>query len=301
MPRKRPDSDPLGILNNDDPAGSHTISVGTRSDAATNDGSGSDSNLGREPATGSHDNSGTDGGTADEDGIGDFDLPLGNDEFSPGRKRSSENASGDGAGRRRNRSHTKSDTGSTKTKETASSDIGAIPRQVPYNELGQKPLKGSAKNSALTLEFFAEGWGLLFHGASFFTRDSEWRIPQEDADELAARTQKWVQSLDVKRIASLEKKIAKWQPALSLGMALTAVIGPRIAHTRQVRRAVSSQTKTGSTATGAGSASTPATTIPVAEQATGARTNGNGSGPIELRGRPVRREDWQEVFGNDEL
>lgn len=296
MPRKSPNSG-----NSNDGSGNPGPGTGIDTSVGAVNDSSSDSDIDASTRT-EHGITGDDGGEIDTTGDGFFDLPLGVDESHPSRKRdSSGNGSGSGDGKRR-RSRARTDKGRAEAKETASSIPDVPPREVSYDKLGGSPSdKKSAKNQELTLKFFAETWGLVFHAAAVFTKDVEWKLPESDAEELAERTERWLGSLDAKRLAAARKKIAKIQPALSLGIALSAVIIPRVAHTRSLKRAVSPSPKqeqqngTGKSRTEA--TSTAANSNNVDEQ-TGKRPTENAVRSVEFLGRSIRREDGS-IFPED--
>lgn len=253
-------------------------------------------------------------GAADnDDGIESFDLDISDARDrranDPTRRRNASGSRARGRGRDSRRAGADQATGAA-AEDGTSPDSGAVPREVAYESLGKSKSKASAKDSALSLEFFAEGWALAFHAAGTAFRDSEtWKLPEDDANELAERTQAWLGSLDAKRFASVQKKIAKWQPALSLGMGLIAVIGPRIAETKRKKNAVVTPSRVAQSANGNGNgARAAATAAPVAPVATVARDmvaqspNGRTAdyGQAVAVERPFRREDWHELFGPDD-
>lgn len=247
-----------------------------------------------------HGLTGVDGGTIDETGDGSFDLPLGIDDHRPGGKSHRQQTGGDGSARKRRGSRARTDKGRAETQETTASIPDSPPREISYDKLGSSPSdKKSAKNQALTLKFFAETWGLVFTAAAVFTRDTEWKLEDDDAQELAERTESWLGSLDAKRLAAARKRIAKIQPALSLCMALGAITIPRISHTRSMKRAGNLQPKqngTNPSQTNGTRQAAPVTANPHSMAGeVGERPAANAGGPIEFRGRPIRREDWQDV------
>jgi hypothetical protein len=171
----------------------------------------------------------------------------------------------------------------------------------------------------------------LFQGIGYAVRDPEWNLEKDgDAAELGERTLAWFESIDKRKSAAWEKRIATWQPLLALLMALIAIVGPRILHTRGLR-AVNLQKKEGGNGNGnananangtggnpspspvqGGSGSVPGTATRGATDIAGIGrvvetkpTNGAGGmvgqrlpgGIIE---RPFRREDWGEQFGVDD-
>src|ERR1041384_1590852 len=237
-------------------------------------------------------------GTASGNGreIDGDSIPLGKPVSKRGRKRGSgavgsATGSGDGGGSGDTSSRRGNDTDSSsaRTGERTTAETGAgnasqgVPREVNFRSL--RSGKSTPADIALTAEFIAEGWGILFQGASLFTRDPEWKLEQDDAAELSARTVRLLKSLDQKSADKLEKKIAKYAPSLSLAMALVAVVGPRVAHTRQRRRdAFNIQAKGASRNGGSGDAAGPS--IPSADTAfRGASpvVNGEGNGNGERR------------------
>ena len=217
-----------------------------------------------------------------------------------------DDGSGDGRGR-----SSASDTGlpglgeSTETVERARSVDENVPREVGYGSLAS-PAKGT-KNSSLTKEFIAEGWKLVFDGCGFVLQDKEWTIDVDtDAAELADRTLNWLRGLDKNKTKNFERIAAKWQPFLMLVMALVAIVGPRIAHTRKVRQ----NARIGIQKTPGKDTGKPApiqTAAPVApgesiSAAISRSSNGRTSseaGPTNAGHRPFRADDFLEVFGPD--
>jgi hypothetical protein len=167
---------------------------------------------------------------------------------------------------------------------------------------------GSAKSSAadvlLTDKFVSEVWGILFQGASVVLKDPEWKIDEDDAGELSTRTIALLKTLDTKNAAKLEKKIAKYAPSLSLLMALTALVGPKIAHTRNLRRGNLPKETQATSGSGSNTAS-PASPNPSVgvkmDRPSANGSNGNNSGNAEFRTAPLRRNHWPEVFGRDDV
>ena len=134
-------------------------------------------------------------------------------------------------------------------------------------------------------------------------------MPVDDATELATRTHSWLRSLEPKKFAAVEKKLAKAQPLGSLVLGLAAVVGPRIAHTQQIRKQGKSlnvvrptpQQATAGTGTGAAARPSSGTGVGIGVDPTSrgsaadARTGHDAAGS-----RSVRREDWKDVFAPDD-
>lgn len=268
-------------------------------------------------------NDGSSSGDSDDSGIGPDGFPVadaGNDYPS---------GSGTGSRAKRNKSNARrdfgstADTGRTGTGNSSGSNSGpdsgsesaagtkagtsipneTAPRKVAYNALGNQPSKpASLKNQAVAIEFYKELWSLGFHGLSVFFRDHEWKLPDDDAEELAERTQRLMAAGGVKRLQAAEKIIAKYQPIISLLIAVFAIVIPRLAHTKELRRnAINSkkEEKAGTTGT--------ATATPASSGDNGIpRGTGTGPGPIDGNRRdnggyrPIRREDWGEIYPNDD-
>lgn len=190
------------------------------------------------------------------------------------------------------------------TKEGTAIPSEATPRKVAFNALGNQQQKpASLKNQAIAVEFYKEMWQLGFHGLSVFFRDHEWKLPDDDAEELAERTQRLMAAGGVKRLQSAEKMIAKYQPIISLLIAVFAIVIPRLAHTKEMRKnAVNLKTK--EAAAGASGAASPASvnrTDNNVPNGTGERSGTvDGAGHNNSPYRPIRREDWLEVYPNDD-
>ncbi len=284
--------------NDDDSPNATRVTIGSAaSGAGNNSDSSTDGTDGNNSARGT-------GGTIDDGSAG---TPHGSPDAA---RRNDPYRSRSGSGRnRRNRGGNSGDSGSANsgarksgaTEEGAGQTGDAIPREIAYDKLGKTGGgKSSAiKNAALSQEFLAEGWAILFDGLAVLFRDPEWKIEKdEDGAELAERTLNWARSLDGKRSKDLEKWLAKWQPFLMLLMALFAIVGPRFAHTRSKRRAFNLQAQRAS-GTGASETATPvAGSSNSAATATASEPADNrGTGPRYAHERPFRRQDFAEVFG----
>lgn len=263
-----------------------TNSGGTRSDASASGGSGTE-----------RDDTVSDGSRGDENStiVGPGGTAADTRRNDPYRARSGSGRSGRKRSDRGNsRASTATSGRASATESEAQPDSEAVPRHVEPKELGARI--GAAKAGALTQEFLAEGWVLAFDAVGFLMRDKEWHIDKDgDAAELAERTLNWVRSLDKKKSAELEKKIAKWQPMLSILMALIAIVGPRLAHTRSLRRAINLQKKGADTSATESASSAPVVNSDVLRQSSNGRPDGNGQPNASVR--PFRRADFGEIFG----
>jgi hypothetical protein len=275
-------------------------STAGKSAASTTGASGtgaSDSNASTDRTAGDDSTSGRSG----SDAVGTDELPVGTaaDDPRARRKRGRKPESGtdtSGDGRRRSNS-SGADSTDTAGKQATENETGTVretpPRVVDFDSLSGS-VKTTAKNTHLTKEFIAEGWGLLFAGCGIALRDKEtWSLDEDaEAKELADRTLDWFRSIDKKKSAVWEKRIAAWQPFLMLLFALVAVLTPRIAATRGKRR-VDISPKTAATSSGNPGPTAPTTgtnnTVPI-ESGTGQPSNGR----INFRERPFRNQDFQE-------
>lgn len=261
-------------------------------------------------------------GIAGESGAGSGALDLGSDLLPLGdggykkqrrkRKSNSGGSAGAGDGTLRiggrgssrgsgSRSETDSDSSSASarsgtTEEGSASSNSDLPREVALDSLG-KPKEKKEKfspNGSLTTEFIAEGFGIVFHTFAILFNDDEWKLPQEDANELADRLKRWAKQ-GSKSAAAFEKKLAKYEPMMMLVFGLFAVILPRIIHTRDKRRALSIQAKQAATATA--SANGAGTSAPV-QSSNGANAAGNAGRPQSTSESiiPFRRKDGAHIF-----
>lgn len=299
------------------------LSIG---EANNGNGGGVDSNSGPDSGPNSGDNSDTDTDTL---GIGQHsgidatssrrsdpqtELSVPGGSASAARAgdstRNGSNRSANRGGGNSNRSGRKAGADSSSSKETETPDSGSVPREISISELGAESKK--SKSVKLTNEFFAEGWGLLFILLAVVLKDNEWRLPDEDQSELGDRTFNWLNSLDSKKFASVTKVLGKWQPFASLLFALIAVVGVRVAHTRQKggNHVINPPAKP-PTGTGAGAATVarrsdqrtdfvqpPAQAV----SSSSARTASVTEAPIMVASgavieRPFRRDDFNELFG----
>lgn len=275
----------------------------TSASSGTVAGSGGNSSSG----TDGSDSTGGAGGSAID---GSIELPGGSAANArandPTRARRGSGASRARSGRGSNSSRSRqsaSDRGREETTQGPPLVDESAPREVALEKLGGSK-KNSAHSRAMAIEFLAEGWSLAFQGAGFLLRDKEWEVEKEtDATELAERTLNWISSLDKKKSAAWEKMVAKWQPFLSLIIAIVAIVGPRIAHTRAMRRAVNLQAQNGNgngagTAANGNASSQSIRTGPAAEVQP-ERVNTSGNGHANPNGRSFRREDFNQFFGPD--
>jgi hypothetical protein len=251
---------------------------------------------------------------ADEGGIDD--LPLGDGGYKKLRRKRKNSSSGSaGAGddtlrigerRGRSRGGGSSRTGNDSDSRSASARSGTIeeisspsdgdfPREIAIDSLGKPKDKKEkfAPNNSLTTEFIAEGFGIVFHTFAILLNDDEWKLPQEDANELADRAKRWAKQ-GSKSAAAFEKKLAKYEPMMMLIFGLFAVILPRLIHTRDKRRALSIQAKAAAQSTTNGAR----TTAPV-QSDNGANAAGNAARPQGSSESiiPFRRKDGHELFG----
>lgn len=278
---------------------------------------GDGGNAGTGSATGSTDNgsrSYSDIGSANGDGTAAIGASGKDDEYGDSnfvapsersgtkrarRSRGPRHRSGTGsAGAGGSDSGTNSRTEKSGTaEEGAPSDSSASPREVAYQSLGRNsgPTK---KESAITLQFVKEGWSIAFSALASALKDPEWNLPDDDASELAERTRAWVSTLDAKRYATLEKRLAKWAPLLSLLMAIVAIVGPRIHHTRTLRRAINLPKKGNATETA--TVAEPSAARPVV-QPNGPVAGNGGAGQYRPNNAKPReasftRAGFQELF-----
>lgn len=258
------------------------------------------------------------------DESGDDELPIGDGGYKKSRGKRKVNRNGgagviDGALRigerndrsRRSRTNANSDNASAtaRTEEDASSGARSIPREVALDSLGKSKEKKEkyTPNANLSTEFIAEGFGIVFQACAILFQDDEWKLPEEDANELAERTKKWARQ-GSKNIAAFEKKLAKWEPMMMLIFGLFAVILPRIIHTRDKRRALRSPQKAPSAAgTSANGNRNTVSTNSSIQVVDGPTTSGNANGRAGSNQNsqqsgganvvPFRRQDWREIPG----
>jgi hypothetical protein len=275
--------------------------------------SGSNSATGIEPS-GTTGESGAGSGALD---LGLDDLPLGDGGYKKPRGRRKNNiggsaGAGDGAlriGERRGRNRgggsrnsTDSDSRSASARSGAAEEIppsgdSDLPREIALDSLGKPKAKKEvpfAPNGSLTTEFIAEGFGIIFHTFAILLNDDEWKLPQEDATELADRAKRWAKQ-GSKSAAAFEKKLAKYEPMMMLIFGLFAVLLPRIIHTRDKRRVISIQAKAAQAANSNGAR----TAAPV-QSSNGANAAGNAERPKGASESviPFRRKDGFELFGS---
>jgi hypothetical protein len=129
--------------------------------------------------------------------------------------------------------------------------------------------------------------------------DDEWKLPEEDAKELAERTKRWIRH-GSKNVAAFEKKFAKFEPFAMLIMGLFAVVLPRIISTRNKRNALRVQQKAAANGNQNGNAAAPS--VQASNVSDDPRnTNGSASGQRTSDGArivPFRRENWREIPGS---
>jgi len=239
-----------------------------------------------------------------------FDIPLGDGSANNERsKRAAKRANGRSGGRRSSGSD--SDSASrieTRTEKGATPDSDSIPREVSFESLGKtKASKSSKENASLSSEFIAEGFGLAFHGAAVLFNDDEWRLPEEDAEELATRAKKWIRQ-GTKNVASFEKKLARWEPLIMLILGIIAVIVPRIIHTRDKRRALRLEAQERQKQVSAGirrdEELAPVASVQAVHSNGAAQNRGDASarnnGHSSARELPFRRQDRFEIPGLDD-
>lgn len=249
----------------------------------------------------------------------DFDAPIGAESYSElpiGGGSATEHARKRATTRRRNAGggrSTRTDTGTETAEAREVGDSETVPREISFSSLGTpkggKQSAASARQKELTRTFISEGFAFAFVGAAKLFNDDDWKLPQDDADELAERFQHWMQSGGSKRVAAFEKFVAKHQPLASLLIALATVVGPRFANTRRKRRNALA-TKTTKAGTGADAGATAANVPPVSGggNAMASETHGpdasndaaSGNGRGNASHRSIRREDLREIFGNDD-
>lgn len=243
---------------------------------------------------------------------GSSDLPLGNGGYKKrSRKRKIDGGGivgasdgtlriGDGRnGGSRSRTDADSRARSAETaEENASSGRGPTPREVTLDSLGAANKK-EKPNTSLSTEFIAEGFGIAFHACAILLNDDEWKLPEEDASELAERTKRWIRT-GTKNVAAFEKKLAKFEPLAMLLLGLFAVVLPRIISTRNKRNALRIQKETA--ANGSRTAAAPSVSSSNASDVAGNANGRNGdSGGNSQSGNarvvPFRRQDWREIPG----
>lgn len=177
-----------------------------------------------------------------------------------------------------------------------------VPRKVADDELTSVADLSKSKSSLLSGEIWAEGIQLLFEGAAVALKDGDWRIDDEDAAELGDRAAKFLSKLDAKSLKKWEKKADKILPGLSLAMGLSTVIIPRVRGTLNKKK--NGPVKPTETAS-VGSGGSNGTTAPAQNHAAkaappiGATERSNGNRPVLVTERPIRREDWSEIFTSD--
>lgn len=304
--RKRTSRAKPTISYDDSPSDGHASGARAGDDGSSATGTGSS------PAGNSDDGPGVGFGGSSGPGSTDFfselsgigdrnngdDIPLGTGKAD--KRGGGEESSARG---KRGRGDSGSNTGTGKTETRESSAGSSIPRDVKFGALGgHTSAKQTSKNAEITTEFLSESWGLLFHGLAIVFRDAEWKLPEDDAQELAERTQRWMAAGGMRRLQTIEKLIAKYQPTFSVLIAFLAVIIPRVVHTSQMRkqkRAEHSPTsRQGAGAGGIGSSSVDTSTEgnpgPVG-QAPPVRTAGEAwPGSNQATVRPLRRQDWSD-------
>lgn len=214
------------------------------------------------------------------------------------QRRARRSGTGDDSGRNQGSGSGNGPAVGTKTAENQAEPVPSpSPRPVKISGLKGSDNKSTTADVAISEKFVTEIWGILFQGCSVLFRDPNWKVDEDDASDLATRTIALLKTMDAKNAAKLEKKIAKYAPSLSLLMALTALVGPRLAHTRNLRRGnfpKESGSHRANTATPTSSA--PNSGAPMAES-----TSGNGDGqPAKFDITPIRRGHWGEVFGRDD-
>lgn len=173
------------------------------------------------------------------------------------------------------------------------------PREVSYRSLRGK---SNAADVAISQQFVSEVWQMIFSLAAVVTHDDEWKIGDDDATELSTRSVALFKGLDRKRADKIEKQIARFAPSLSLLMAVLMIVGPRLAHTRQLRKSgavnIRKENESG------GAANRPANPTPSPRYdapVSGAHANGNGgAGSGNATITPFGREDFRTLYGEDD-
>ncbi len=284
---------PIADGNNDDGNGVAGTNGGSNSGSDSSAGSvvGTiDGSVGASPTS----------GKSDDDTRGVIDLSIGDVVVKERSKPASRGDEGTGTRRKRSNASDSGDSATagnaTGTEAGASSAGDSAPRSVGYRTLKGK---SNAADVALTAEFVTEMWGIVFSGAALVTRDPEWKIEEDDANELGKRTIKLLKSLDGKSADKLEKRIAKYAPLLSFILCIVALVAPRIAHTRSLKRAVNLR-KEETSRTGTGSAAAASATTSDSGMAGGSGSNGTGrhaERPVTVSVHSLRREDGARFFG----
>ena len=257
------------------------------------------------------------------DESGDDELPIGDGGYKKprGKRKSKRNGSAsvidgtlrigernDGSRRSRTNPDTDSASATATTEESSSSNARGIPREVALDSLGKSKEKKEkyTPNANLSTEFIAEGFGMAFQALSILFQDEEWKLPEDDANELAERAKKWARQ-GSKNIAAFEKKLARWEPMMMLIFGLFAVVLPRIIHTRDKRRALRSPQKASAASGISNNGNRNAAANSPVQVVDGQATSGNANGRTgsnsqsEQSGRadviPFRRQDWREIPG----
>lgn len=68
------------------------------------------------------------------------------------------------------------------------------------------------------------------------TRDENWKLQEDDANELGEHTANLINSMDQRKASKWLRRLEKWQPGLALMFSVVAITQPRIAHTRALRQ-----------------------------------------------------------------
>lgn len=304
LPRVKYSDDLRPIPDGTDGSRSSDSGTGTTSASRANGGRSSrNASDGRTVGTIGDDTVGGIGGS-DDDGNGNAPGGSGraardNDPYRARPRRAGKSARPSGS-HTRDANTTTSAGKPAATKEEKASAPSAVPREVDFAAIG-KGLKPTASDSVLTKEFLVEGWSLLYKGTGFVLRDPEWDVQNDDAETLADRTLTWIGSLDKKRSAAFVKFMGKHQPLVSVIMAVLLITWPRIQHTMGLRRvAKNNLPPQGRTTAGSPTPSAPVSGPSAAMdfQAGGARPN--GARPVVAHERPLRREDWREIYPADD-
>lgn len=276
-------------------------------DGDGDDGNTGDSGGGRSGDSGDGDGAGigasgrvgADGGASHEFGELLYSASVGDDDDESRSEQPARRATGRGNQRGRRRARPATGNERNETQERTAPAADSTPRQVRFGSLGapsgNSKSKASAKDSALTSAFLAEVYGLIFHFIGTFVEDDEWRLPEDDAQELGERTQRCLAMLGAKNLASVQMLLGKVQPPAALLMSLAAVVSVRVKHTREKKRnAVNPPEKAKA---GRGTQTPPPVSENPSRMATpgAGATNGHAGGPERWDGVSFGRHAWEQT------